>query len=175
MFMIVKTLKITEACHMAVLLNVMQIMWLKLENNGTHDSQCKSKSSKYHALNPCKHTCPLHVVSVDEMCVLLLQSCKKKDYSQDLKTTWIPACPSDQFSVLSLAGRWAACAFAKWQWKATCPAGKSTCPGRPLACQFSLSMYNRTAKLIKFDEFWIFDLISGNLFWILFPHFPLTF
>jgi len=24
------------------------------------------------------HTCPLHVVSADEMCALLLQSCKKK-------------------------------------------------------------------------------------------------
>lgn len=58
MFMHVKTLKITEVCHMAVPLNVMQIMWLQQENNGKHDSQFKSKSSEHHALDPYKHTCP---------------------------------------------------------------------------------------------------------------------
>ena len=72
---------------MVVPLNVMQIMWLKQENNGTHDSQFKSKSSKYHALDPNKHTCLSHVISVDEMCALLLQSCKKREHFQGFKKT----------------------------------------------------------------------------------------
>lgn len=33
---------------------------------------------KGHAFNQCKPTCLLHEVSVDEMCVLLLQSCRKR-------------------------------------------------------------------------------------------------
>ena len=74
-----------------------------------------------HYLDPYKHTCPLHVISADEMCALLLQSCKQKKRTLTrLEKTPIPTCRSEQqFSNFACPRASLSLLFLTFSWQMT--------------------------------------------------------